>query len=664
MTDAVFGSSVADRWVCPNDRHLALRAKLNTGWSVHTHRSEKQRRNETLSEEEREAIHKVIEKAEKMELLEQERIGRLVERLENMRRNALGDGAARCVLCGEQLGLLGSAAALCEDCKKNVCTKCGVDSVCSRQRPLWLCKICSEQREVWKRSGAWFFKGLPKYVLPPKTSGAGGRHDSRPVAAAVLGRNPQGAARDQAASAPDTRTYTWVRGRVRMGESDSDSERNSSSDEDDAGTRRARHAAGVARADSASSDGAGAWPAGSAGGKLKGAQGALGSRGSVGSSSGGGGGAGGGFGGATSATESCQGDAAGDSDASREGSLRSRLSLAPSDTSSSLATSSHADDDVDRAFSAFAATTAAATPSQQQQQADPNDSDDATTLGCLEFSLLYDQTGNMLHCTLLRARGLKRSHSGGHADPYVKLHLMPGASKANKLRSKTVKHTLNPEWNERLTYHGITDEDILKKTLQVSVFDQDRIGHNEFIGETRVALRRLSPQQAKSYNVCLEKRLPTEREAGERGAQRERGRVLLALLYSSQRGGLVVSVMRCAHLASMDSNGYSDPFVKIQLNPDSGKKFRFKTAVKKKCLNPEFNEEFFFALRQNELAGKSLEVAVWDYDLGKSNDFIGSVELGAKASGEALKHWYECLKYPDKRVERWHMLGDAAPYKH
>ncbi|CAN0053044.1 unnamed protein product [Lampetra planeri] len=526
MTDAVFGSSVADRWVCPNDRHLALRAKLNTGWSVHTHRSEKQRRNETLSEEEREAIHKVIEKAEKMELLEQERIGRLVERLENMRRNALGDGAARCVLCGEQLGLLGSAAALCEDCKKNVCTKCGVDSVCSRQRPLWLCKICSEQREVWKRSGAWFFKGLPKYVLPPKTSGAGGRHDSRPVAAAVLGRNPQGAARDQAASAPDTRTYTWVRGRVRMGESDSDSERNSSSDEDDAGTRR------------------------------------------------------------------------------------------------------------------------------------------APTLGCLEFSLLYDQTGNMLHCTLLRARGLKRSHSGGHADPYVKLHLMPGASKANKLRSKTVKHTLNPEWNERLTYHGITDEDILKKTLQVSVFDQDRIGHNEFIGETRVALRRLSPQQAKSYNVCLEKRLPTEREAGERGAQRERGRVLLALLYSSQRGGLVVSVMRCAHLASMDSNGYSDPFVKIQLNPDSGKKFRFKTAVKKKCLNPEFNEEFFFALRQNELAGKSLEVAVWDYDLGKSNDFIGSVELGAKASGEALKHWYECLKYPDKRVERWHMLGDAAPYKH
>ena len=23
---------------------------------------------------------------------------------------------------------------------------------------VWLCKICAEQREIWKKSGAWFFK--------------------------------------------------------------------------------------------------------------------------------------------------------------------------------------------------------------------------------------------------------------------------------------------------------------------------------------------------------------------------------------------------------------------------------------------------------------------------------------------------------------------------
>lgn len=41
----------------------------------------------------------------------------------------------------------------------------------------------------------------------------------------------------------------------------------------------------------------------------------------------------------------------------------------------------------------------------------------------------------------------------------------------------------------------------------------------------------------------------------------ERGRILLSLCYSSQRGGLLVGVLRCAHLAPMDANGYSDPFV-------------------------------------------------------------------------------------------------------
>lgn len=89
--------------------------------------------------------------------------------------------------------------------------------------------------------------------------------------------------------------------------------------------------------------------------------------------------------------------------------------------------------------------------------------------------------------------------SNGLADPYVKLHLLPGASKvkktvdlrtqrtplkigrsvlfswrtvslfclqSTKLRTKTLKNTLNPAWNETLVYHGITDEDMARKTLR------------------------------------------------------------------------------------------------------------------------------------------------------------------------------------------------------
>uniref|UniRef100_A0AAY3ZWJ7 C2 domain-containing protein n=1 Tax=Denticeps clupeoides TaxID=299321 RepID=A0AAY3ZWJ7_9TELE len=110
----------------------------------------------------------------------------------------------------------------------------------------------------------------------------------------------------------------------------------------------------------------------------------------------------------------------------------------------------------------------------------------------------------------------------------------------------------------------------------------------------------------------------------------------------------------------MEANGYSDPFVKICLKPDMGKKAKNKTQIKKKTLNPEFNEEFSYEIKHAELAKKTLDISVWDYDIGKSNDYIvenrGGCQLGISAKGERLKHWYECLKNKDKKIERWHTL--------
>ncbi|XP_062479464.1 double C2-like domain-containing protein beta isoform X2 [Pezoporus occidentalis] len=256
-------------------------------------------------------------------------------------------------------------------------------------------------------------------------------------------------------------------------------------------------------------------------------------------------------------------------------------------------------------------------------------------------------------------KGLKPMDHNGLADPYVKLHLLPGASKANKLRTKTLRNTLNPTWNETLTYYGITDEDMIRKTLRISVCDEDKFRHNEFIGETRIPLKKLKPNQTKNFSICLEKQLPIDKT--EDKSLEERGRILISLKYSSQKQGLLVGIIRCAHLAAMDANGYSDPYVKIYLKPDEDKKSKHKTAVKKKTLNPEFNEEFCYEIKHGDLAKKTLEVTVWDYDIGKSNDFIGGVVLGINAKGERLKHWFDCLKNKDKKIERWHTLTNELP---
>ncbi|XP_059510962.1 rabphilin-3A-like isoform X5 [Stegostoma tigrinum] len=609
MTNTVFGNNT-DRWVCPNDRQLTLRAKLGAGWSVHTNKTEKQRKNEELTEEEKEIINRVIARAEKMEEMEQERIRRLVDRLDNMRKNVLGDGLSRCILCGEQLGLLGSHAVVCEDCKKNVCTKCGIEAS-KRPQTLWLCKICSEQREVWKRSGAWFFKGLPKQVLPEPMPV--NKQNLEPVKGEHSSQVPP----DPEQKTPHKLTRGQAESAVRAEQASYGGRRNVSAQ----GSRPppALHQTNPAQPSPAV----------------------------VGSSF---------------------------------------LSHSVSNQPTPSMDTSYTPVKEERAIHHHPPYTAPSTAStlrpstQQQQQEDEEedlyDSDEATTLGALEFSLIYDQANNALHCTIIKAKGLKPMDSNGLADPYVKIHLLPGASKSNKLRTKTLRNTRNPVWNERLTYHGITEDDMQRKTLRISVLDEDKFGHNEFIGETRVSLKKLKPNQAKNFNICLERVVPVKRgstvgssrgmslyedEADRSVDTEERGRILVSLLYSSQQGGLIVGIVRCVHLAAMDANGYSDPFVKICLKPDMGKKAKQKTQIKKKTLNPEFNEEFFYDIKHNDLAKKTLELSVWDYDIGKANDYIGSIIMGINAKGDCLKHWYECLKNKDKKIERWHTLYNANP---
>nr|XP_040038071.1 double C2-like domain-containing protein beta [Gasterosteus aculeatus aculeatus] len=337
-------------------------------------------------------------------------------------------------------------------------------------------------------------------------------------------------------------------------------------------------------------------------------------------------------------------------------------SPALSTSTSTSAASSTAESDrtnEDKPERACASASSQAGRRDEEPDVEGYDSDDSTTLGTLEFSLQYDQENNALNCTINKAKGLKPMDHNGLSDPYVKLHLLPGASKANKLRTKTLHNTLNPVWSETLTYYGITDEDMVRKTLRWGVCDEDKFRHNHFIGETRIPLKKLKPNQIKNFNNCLEKQLPVNKT--EDKSLEERGRIMISLKYNTLKSCLVVGIIRCAHLAAMDANGFSDPYVKTYLKPDENKKSKHKTAVKKKTLNPEFNEEFCYDIKYADLTKKTLEVTVWDYDIGKSNDFIGGVSLGINANGERLKHWFDCLKNKDKKIERWHTLTNELP---
>uniref|UniRef100_A0A8C9BKT3 Rabphilin 3A n=1 Tax=Phocoena sinus TaxID=42100 RepID=A0A8C9BKT3_PHOSS len=602
MTDTVFSNS-SSRWMCPSDRPQQSK--------------------------------------------------RLVDRLENMRKNVAGDGVNCCILCGEQLGLLGSACVVCEDCKKNVCTKCGVETFNSRPHPVWLCKICIEQREVWKRSGAWFFKGFPKQVLPqpmPIKKTKPQQPASEPAAPEQPTPEPKHPARaptrgdsddrrgpgqktggfcqlcPDLASAPGQGSYgPPVRraSEARMSSSSRDSESWDQSHGGAAGDP-SRGSAGLRRANSVQASRPTPALIQSPAPPQPGQPGTCHPPTRPG---------------CHSAVTPIPPTLVALSDPACTGATAPPREERAGGVGGYSAVGAR-EDRAGHPLGPYSQVSAAApqpavVPARQpprpaeeeeeEEEANSYDSDEATTLGALEFSLLYDQDNSSLHCTIIKAKGLKPMDSNGLADPYVKLHLLPGASKSTSFVAKTLRNTRNPIWNETLVYHGITDEDMQRKTLRISVCDEDKFGHNEFIGETRFSLKKLKPNQRKNFNICLERVIPVTRgmQVERIGDTEERGKILVSLMYSTQQGGLIVGIIRCVHLAAMDANGYSDPFVKLWLKPDMGKKAKHKTQIKKKTLNPEFNEEFFYDIKHSDLAKKSLDISVWDYDIGKSNDYIG-----------------------------------------
>ncbi|XP_047097762.1 rabphilin-3A [Schistocerca piceifrons] len=707
-----FGNTQKDRWVCPNDRQLALRAKLRTGWSVKTQSLEQyggQADNPSLSEQEQETILQVIRRAEMLDLTEQERVGRLVERLENMKRNALGNGTSQCVLCGETFGVLGSPSLICHDCKKAVCQKCGFETFTAHKEPISLCKICSETREMWKKSGAWFFKGLPKYVLPEKkTKDGGGKYGVRRIQRPGLEKNSWsragrqghkgGADAEEESSSEEEvpkKAYaprTSILDSAPTGPPPTDTSGSNSS----SGTRQGSLAAGEPslratspgvpsqRSESLSLASDGDLSVGQPGSDTHRAMAYLGA-----------------------STDFYQSETASMSSVmySRQSSINQpeimrQQSLMGMTTNSLSASNSLWEATVPNSITEgpeVAPYSAQRSPSSSHMRRDSQASstsrdwylsDDRTSIGSssvsgqhtssttgdtaedftdsagenvqlgkLELSLLYDSFAGALHCSLHRAKGLKPMDINGLSDPFCRLSLIPAEGRSNTLRTKTVHKTRNPEFNETLTFYAVSEEEINRKILHIVILDDDKYG-NDFIGEAHIPLSCLKMQQMKHFNVPLEKQFLVEQ--GDNMWNNDawtRGQILVTLCYSTKKKALIVGIVRCANLIPMDNNGFSDPFVKLRLKPDPYHR-KHKTSIKWKNLNPVFNEEFAFDTKMTDLPKQELEITVWDKDYGKSNDYLGGLELSCRSKGERLKHWVDMIKFPDHKHEGWHNLGE------
>ena len=101
------------------------------------------------------------------------------------------------------------------------------------------------------------------------------------------------------------------------------------------------------------------------------------------------------------------------------------------------------------------------------------------------------------------------------------------------------------------------------------------------------------------------------------------GRLHFSLRYCQTTECLIVRVIRAEELPPKDFSGTSDPYVKMYLLPD--RKNKCQTKVHRKTLQPEFNEEFLFAVSFNDLSERVLQFSMYDFDRFSRHDLIGVV---------------------------------------
>uniref|UniRef100_A0AAX7U066 Extended synaptotagmin-like protein 1b n=1 Tax=Astatotilapia calliptera TaxID=8154 RepID=A0AAX7U066_ASTCA len=112
------------------------------------------------------------------------------------------------------------------------------------------------------------------------------------------------------------------------------------------------------------------------------------------------------------------------------------------------------------------------------------------------------------------------------------------------------------------------------------------------------------------------------------GCSSGNGQVKLSLSYASQERKLIVIVHACRGLLSQHKDGV-DSYVSLMLLPDKSKATKKKTGVKKRDLNPEFNERLFeYDLPKDEIRFRRLSVSVKNNSSSfRSRDVIGQVRL-------------------------------------
>ncbi|XP_066563713.1 synaptotagmin-like protein 2 [Amia ocellicauda] len=298
---------------------------------------------------------------------------------------------------------------------------------------------------------------------------------------------------------------------------------------------------------------------------------------------------------------------------------------------------------------------------------DAGDFGDFSVQGAIEFAIQYSGKRELVilvqQCEDLAIANTRKQRT----DPYVKTYLYPDRSRLSKRKTSIKKNTLNPVFQESLKYK-IDKVELQTRTLNLSVWHNDSLGRNAFLGEVEIDLKTWDWKQEDLAWYSLQPKTPeTPDQLGIRG------QLTVALKYvpAGSMGGakpltgeLHIWLKEARNLQKLKPSGV-DSFVKCYVLPDTSKKSRQKTRVVKKDQHPAYNHTMVYdGFRHDEIREACCELTLWDHDTF-TNQFLGGVRLSlgtGKSYGKTVDWmdsaaqeadlWKDMLVNPCKWVEK------------
>ncbi|KAI5091759.1 synaptotagmin-like protein 1 [Silurus meridionalis] len=275
-----------------------------------------------------------------------------------------------------------------------------------------------------------------------------------------------------------------------------------------------------------------------------------------------------------------------------------------------------------------------------------------TVTGQIQFSLLYDSRKEELHVRVCRCQDLAPARNK-RSDPYVKLYLLPDNSSHSKRKTTVKRKTLNPVYDETLTYK-VRKSDLMARVLSVSVWHMERMRRNLFLGEVEVQLSNYDWSQTKPTWYPLQPRVKINPEAVI-----SRGTILLTVKFippGSEEGGFPLTGE--LHIWLKEIVGFLPPkrgtpsiFVKSVILPDESGVSGQKTRVIRGSVSPVFNHTMVFdGLQSGDLSQACLEITVWN-----SSSSLGGVRLST-GSGESYGQMVCWMDSTDEEINVWNTV--------